>query len=930
MPKLPDTPVRGRRWRRAAIAALALVALAGSFSLVWNFDVFWHLAAGQWMCRNLAVLAHDPFSIDPQPQWVNVHWLFQLVIASLHAIGGFAALSVMKAALAAAMILVFALSLRRHVPASWLVLCGLATLHVAATRIRVRPEAFTFVYLMAAFAITEGVRRGGSPRRLWWLVPLMVLWVNMHGLYILGLGVVWAAVVGAFVDRLLGRGLSGRLASQQALAPVLAATGACLISPWPVRAAAHPLLLWSRVSGEAYYYTYGVSELTPTLEALPKAPDVVLLVIAVAIGMLINWRGVPIAHLLWLAAFLGVAAMAMRNVGLTGPVCGYLLAWHGGAVIRRLARARPILARAGPYAAAAMVLLALAATAGYATEFIYDAKDSNVRFGAGLDETNYPQGLARWLAELEAEGDVFCDNFGDASLFIYHFSRGRAEPKRLLFMDGRLEAHSLERFIEQNRIRQELRTVTLAEKVRLPKTVRFVIVRGDAAGPLPALSRSERFRLVRLDKVAACFEDLRWARRQGRRPAPLRPETGSDELVNLRDFDRPLTTAGSIAGAADTPRTWYRLNQPNVSYAVGRMLLYLGEEDPIRGGERLDAVRQRCELLAIRYLTAAQGHKAEDDRIIRGALATAYQQRMVQCGFVLWGVLPAEVHSARALWLYRGLDLADLEDDRMLMFALQNVRTLLQSHQFDAADRAVRAIMEALPPRQRVNPPLQYLNLRGTVIRELDRVEARLAQRGLAGGGLARPAGMSAAAYARQLIALDVGLVDRAIRVLQAAGPLDAEAAMLLGDLLLRRGRAADARDTYRRLGQRLPEDPRWRACLGGALCEWVAGRPFAAAAALDALAERAERPLIRYYQAMLYQELGQYERASAAEKRLAGMAEAGGAPEDRYLHALLLQNLGRLDEAATAFAKVETADAETRALVEHALSRLPRPGVSP
>ncbi len=922
MPDHAHSSAPGRRWQIAAVVALTVVAFAGSLSYVWNFDAFAHLASGDWMLRNLRVLGHDPFSIDPEPEWVNVHWLFQVLVAALHAVGGFAALSVLKACLAAAMALVFALALRRHVAPAWLLVCGLALLAVSSGRIRVRPEAVTLLFLMVTVAVVDAVRRGGTPRRLWWLVPLMLLWVNMHGLYILGLGIIWGGLIGAWADRRLGRGaLAGRLPTREALAPILAATVACLVSPWPFRAAAHPILLWTRISGEAFYYTYGVAELAPTWQRLGMVSDIVLLVALVAVAMIANARRLPTGHVLWLGAFVGLAAMAFRNVGLIGPVCAFLLALHGGAVIRRIGERHPRAARAGPAAAAVMLLLAAAMAAGYATETIYYWRASHLRFGAGLDRTNYPLGIARWLAEVDVRGEVFCDNFGDASVFMYYFGQGRHTPRRRIFMDGRLEAHSLERFVDQNRLRQQFRTVTLAEKVPLPPAVRFVVIRGDGTERLGAMMRSDRFRLVRIDEVAACFEDARWlsASPASRGPADvLRRPPGQAFLANVEDFDVPLLPDGTLAGREAPTRRWWRRNPPNVPYKVGAMLLYLGQEDEVRGAERLDPLRQRLTVLAIRYLTAGLADDPERARIVRGTLAIAHQQRAAQGGFELSDRLPVDVHASRALRLYRELDLGDLEDPRMLMFALYHVRALLQSHQFDAADRAVRAIMEHLPPSQRVNPPLRYLHLRGTVVEELDRVEAKLAARGLAADDTSPPA--RAAGRARVLVAPDIGLIDRAVDTLRRA-PGDAEAQLLLADLLLRRGEPDEARRALDRADALAPQAG-WQIDLRRALSDWVAGRTFSAADALDRLAQQTNRPLVRYYQAMVHHELGRYGEARAAAAQLAAAAETGP-PDVRYLHGLLLMRMGEHAAAREEFRRLKTEDATLEALVAFALRRV-------
>jgi len=907
-------PARGGRgWLIAAIAAAAAAALAGGLTPIWNADIHWHLAGGQWMLRNFRILDHDIFTIDPESQWVNVHWLFQVIVAILHSAGGFVMLSFAKAVLAGALVLTLVLGMRRRVPMPWLIVCAMGMLIVSAGRIRARPESFTLVFLMLTIVLLEGVRQGSPARRLWWLAPVMLVWVNMHGLFILGLGVIWSAVLGDWLDRKLKRPLAGALLTQQALAPLLAATVICLLTPWPFKTILHPLILWGRISGQAYYYTFGVEELRPTWQSLGAHKEAAAMVVVVAAAMAANWRAAPLAHVFWLAAFAAIAMLALRNLSLAAPVCAFVSAWHGAAVIRRLAARAGALARTGPFLLPAATALAVFVAAAYATEFAYRIQPSQLRFGAGMMPGSYPTSLAKWLSGQEIAGDVLCTNFGDASVFEYHFAAGRDKPVRLLYMDGRLEAHSLERFIDQNNIRQQLRTVTLAERVKLPDGVRFVIVPHFAAETLSALSLSRRFRLARLDNVCACFEDRQWLRGLSRSQL-ARQLLGE---VNLDEFDRPLSAG---AGASGPGRRWWRQNPHPLNYQLATMLLYLGQEEEARTSGLIDPLRQRCTLLAIRHMTAALDDGIAPVSLARGALAQAHQQRMVQCGFELSGPLPADVYSARAIHLYRMLDLSDLQDPQMLMFALLHVKCLLQSHQFDAADAAVRSIMDCLPPAQRVNTPSSYLELRGKVAKELDSVEARLAERQVLQALDKAPA----AQKAKELVALDIGLIDRAIATLRAAGEPDGETLTTLGDLLLRTGRPGEAQEAYRRAAAILPAAQQWQASLGRALCEWVEGRQAAAAQAVTALAEAQDLPVIRYYQALFGYHAGRYEQSDAALERLGEMAAPAGRTQAAYLYALALQDLAQLDKAAQVFKSIRTDDEELKALIRYALRRLP------
>ncbi|HUS48312.1 MAG TPA: hypothetical protein VM098_09335, partial [Phycisphaerae bacterium] len=777
---------RSGPWPTVAVVALVLTAMAANFTREQDFDAFWHLAAGKWMLGHQAVLDFDPYTSepeDPNARWVNVYWLFQVILAALHSVGGFSALTVLQCLMAGAAFFVFAASLRRHVAPGWLIFSGLVMVPVFANRMRMRPEMFTLPFLMATVALLEHARRDGRTRRLWWLVPIMLTWVNMHGLYFLGLVLIWTAMLGALVDSRLRRGaMAGSLPTQAALAPLLLATAVCLVSPWPLESMLHPLKLWSRISGEAFYYTYGVAEFRPTYEHLSAHPVAMALLGLSAAAMAVNARRVPISHLLWLVPFGLLGLMAVRNLSLLAPVCGYLLAWHGGQVLGRIASGRNRLARAGRYATWAMAAAALAAVAGYATEYTYRVTGSGRRFGAGLARDYYPVALAKYLGSLQAPGDVLALNFGDASTFIYY-----SYPTRRVWMDGRLEIRSLERFRRQHDMKEELKTRQSAARVRLPRSVRFLIARRDARRQLAAMMQCPRFRLIRVDPAGACFARLDYS--DGRPISQLADEL--PEMPNLSDFDRPLGPDGLVVGIGGARRRWYRNNPYSVSCHIGSLMLFLGDDGSDVPPGSAGALQRQCSLLAVRYLAAAHNEALLPEAAVAGMLAQAHQQWAHQTAQSASIAAPIDIDLARALHLYGGIDMSALDELDLWTFGLMHIRGQIQGRHLDAAIQTADAFLEMLPPRERMNPPPEYVQMRNTLAAHLDKVSARL----LAIDTRA----MSPLELAGTLSSHEMGLSLRAVKELQAAPNLDANALLALGDLLLRQGRPAAARQVYGR-----------------------------------------------------------------------------------------------------------------------------------
>jgi hypothetical protein len=169
------------------VLLLALFALVRAPALVGTPDTFWHLTAGQWIVEHLQVPDRDPFSHSMAgAPWHAHEWLSEVVMwTTWRAMGwgGLALLAVLCWGTALAIMTRFVVA--RLEPAHALLLVGLAA-GMAMTHLSARPQALTLpiLVLWVSTLVTASERRASPP---WWLVPVMVLWANLHGSYTLGL-----------------------------------------------------------------------------------------------------------------------------------------------------------------------------------------------------------------------------------------------------------------------------------------------------------------------------------------------------------------------------------------------------------------------------------------------------------------------------------------------------------------------------------------------------------------------------------------------------------------------------------------------------------------------------------------------------------------------------------------------------------------------
>jgi hypothetical protein len=174
-------------WVAAAIYAL-LLALGGM--LLNDPDTYWHIAVGDWIIEHRAFPHVDMFSATVAgAPWIAKEWLSQVLFAGAHAVAGWSGVVVLAAfAIASAFALLahFLLQKLAPVPALTLVVAGFV---LASTHCLARPHALALPLMVVwAGVLVNAVDHRRSPPLT--LLPVMTMWANLHGSFMLGLALV--------------------------------------------------------------------------------------------------------------------------------------------------------------------------------------------------------------------------------------------------------------------------------------------------------------------------------------------------------------------------------------------------------------------------------------------------------------------------------------------------------------------------------------------------------------------------------------------------------------------------------------------------------------------------------------------------------------------------------------------------------------------
>jgi hypothetical protein len=166
---------------------------------LWGYLAFGRLFWGQGNFPYLDVFAYVP-TLKP---WVYHEWLTGVLFYPLYQTLGDWGLQVLKFAFGFATIAVTYLTARRRgadlLPSGLILLFCISAMSVGYSA--VRAQVFTYFFFALFLYLLETARLSGNRRWLWVLVPIEVVWCNLHGGFLAGLGLVMLYAVGEALCR---------------------------------------------------------------------------------------------------------------------------------------------------------------------------------------------------------------------------------------------------------------------------------------------------------------------------------------------------------------------------------------------------------------------------------------------------------------------------------------------------------------------------------------------------------------------------------------------------------------------------------------------------------------------------------------------------------------------------------------------------------
>src|SRR5437868_3121687 len=183
--------------RRVFIAVIFLGLVGMAARNVVDPDVWWHLKTGEYIAAHRMVPHTDPFSYTRAGvPWIAHEWLTDLSLYGIYRVASWGGLIVVFAAILSAAF--FLLFLRC---AGSLHIAGVLTLWGAwatAPVWGVRPQVLSLFLTSLWLWILERSKR--KHKLLWWTPPIMLLWLNLHAGFALGIALLVLFLVGEIFE----------------------------------------------------------------------------------------------------------------------------------------------------------------------------------------------------------------------------------------------------------------------------------------------------------------------------------------------------------------------------------------------------------------------------------------------------------------------------------------------------------------------------------------------------------------------------------------------------------------------------------------------------------------------------------------------------------------------------------------------------------
>ncbi len=439
------------KWLKILIFTGLLVLVVIVFSQKIEFtavDLGRHLENGKIVWSNVQVLFKNFYSYtEPNVRFINHHWLAGVIFYLTYLTGGFRLLSILNILLVlTAFILAFKLAQKK---AGFYIssLISIPVIFLLSERVEVRPETFSYLFIILTWFILDKVSEKKNKRLLYWLIPLFFLWANIHIYFFIGLALyvikILAEVLPVFINTIgdyKARWLAAWQEAKSWLLNLIWIIIACLANPNFISGLLYPFNILKN-------YGYEIAENKSIFYLghlmidgnIPLAKSLLLILALSFLSYFFYFKKFNYFNIFAGAFFSLLALFAIRNISLFGLVFLILFSANLGHSLRFLKNNVCYFQvewrdKYRFYAAAAILILII----GAGFYLWHDVKTAKLymrdSFGWGLAHGS--EDSIKYFKDNKLSGPIF-NNYDLGSALIFWLY-----PQEKVFVDNRPEAYT--------------------------------------------------------------------------------------------------------------------------------------------------------------------------------------------------------------------------------------------------------------------------------------------------------------------------------------------------------------------------------------------------------------------------------------------------------------------------------------------------------
>ena len=301
-------------------------------------DFWWHLRTGQLIVQTNTIPHMDPFSYTRVgAPWITHEWLSELLIYALFRLGSYGLLIFTFSIIITAAFLLTYLrcpaETRPYVAGFALLLGAVAT----APTWGVRPQMISLFLTSLFIFLLDRYRRVPKSKFLIPLPLIMLVWVNLHAGYFLGLALIGIYVLGGLIDMLVAgffkRDQIDTVPTIRSIVNLSITLGACilvtLINPNGIQIIIYPFQTLTSSSMQQFIQEW----FSPDFHQLMWQPLAWLILALIGMGM-ISKKSIPTTNILLTLIFGYAALISMRNIPFFALAAIPVLAEQVGSLVK--------------------------------------------------------------------------------------------------------------------------------------------------------------------------------------------------------------------------------------------------------------------------------------------------------------------------------------------------------------------------------------------------------------------------------------------------------------------------------------------------------------------------------------------------------------------------------------------------------------------